>query len=132
VGPGNLLVILHTLGFENRWVTAMGQGHNVMLAKMSSHPSQSLTLRVDLGYFISSIIFEMLIFKEPHSLHIFFPTLSVLCAGPDPTCRTCTWAVFDKCLFNSTEEHNAFLGVTQMSCFHTLPCPTHVLGIKVH
>lgn len=36
-GPGNLLVILHTLGFENHWVTAVGQGHDVMLA-MSSHP----------------------------------------------------------------------------------------------
>lgn len=43
-GPGNLLVILHTLRFENHWVTAMDQAYDVVLAKISSHPSQSLTL----------------------------------------------------------------------------------------
>lgn len=39
VGPGGSAGDLHTLRFENLsyWVTVMGQGHNFMLAKRSSH-----------------------------------------------------------------------------------------------
>lgn len=92
--------------------------------------SQSLTPRVDPGCFMSSTIFEMLVFKEPRSLHSFFFTLCVLCIGPESTCQNCMWSVFDKCLCNSTEEHHTFLSATPMPRFHTPPHPTLLMFWK--
>lgn len=62
-----MLVIVHTLRFENGRVTALSWKRDLMLAKISSQDT-----------FISFIICEMLTFKKPHSSHPLFPELSCL------------------------------------------------------
>lgn len=81
---------------------------------------------------MSSTVFEMLVFKEPRSLHSFFFTLCVLCIGPESTCQNCVWSVFDKRLCNSTEEQLPRCHPNVPFPHTAPPHPAHVLERRVH